>query len=170
MTGSGNRLLLVETDAGFRYLLEQVARAVADVQIACDFAEARAALLAGGFDLLATNLRLRAHNGLHLVHLMRAAAVTTRAVVYTDQADLGLAIEAQRATAFYEQMIRLPFSLGGYLRIDLPESDRRNPLVVDRRTWYRGGRRRSDVPLSSVSPFDEGYQLLLKRLRTPAES
>lgn len=143
------RILLAETEAGFRRLLEQVAGPISDVVAAPDFQSARAHMLDGSFDLLLTNVRLRAHNGLHLIYLLRAAALPTRTLVYSDPIDPFLAREAQRAGAFYEPMLRLPYSLPAYLPAQLPPFDRRDPTVCDRRAAYRGGRRRSDVPLSS---------------------
>lgn len=145
------RVLLVETDPGFRRRLEEVAGPISDVHAAGDFQAARNALMAGTFELLLTNIRLGAHNGLHLVYLARAAGLALRALVYSDPIDPVLAREAQRAGAFYEPLVRLPYSVAAYLRADLPAEDRRTPTVVDRRGTFRGGRRRSDVPLAGGS-------------------
>lgn len=143
------RLLLVETDAGFCRLLEQVAAPISDVHAVGDFQSARNALVEGAYDLILTNIRLGAHNGLHLMYLARAAGLPARALVYSDPIDPVLAREAQRAGALYEAMIRLPYSLPAYVGGELPAQDRRDPAIVDRRLTYRGGRRRADVPLSA---------------------
>ncbi|MGH9411799.1 MAG: hypothetical protein ACRD1V_20370, partial [Vicinamibacterales bacterium] len=142
------RLLLVETEPGFRRLIEQMAAPISDVQSTADFQTARTELMEGAYDLLLTNVRLRAHNGLHLIYLARAAHLPTRTLAYSDPTDAVLAREAQRAGGFYEPLIRLPYSLPAYIRAELPPLDRRDPAVADRRNVYRGGRRRADVPLS----------------------
>lgn len=149
--GGRYRVLLVETDPEFRHLLEQVAGPISDLESVGDFQSARTFALDGTFALVVTNLRLRAHNGLHLVYLMRSSLLSTRAIVYSDHSDPFLAREGQRAGAFYEPMARVPYSLPAYLRAELPVFDRRDPQVQDRRTSYRGGRRRSDVPLSTAA-------------------
>lgn len=145
------RVLLVETDPGFRRRLEEVAGPIADVHAVGDFQAARNALMTGTFELLLTNIRLGAHNGLHLIYLARAAGLALRALAYSDPIDPVLAREAQRAGGFYEPQVRLPYGLAAYIRAELPKEDRRDPGVVDRRGDYRGGRRRSDVPLSGAS-------------------
>jgi CheY-like chemotaxis protein len=144
------RVLLVETDPGFLSLLEQVAGPLSDVDAFDDFQSARNALMAGGYDLILTNIRLGAHNGLHLMYLARAAGFPARIVAYSDPIDPLLAREVQRSGGFYEAMIRLPYSLPAYVAGELPQQDRREPAIVDRRRSYRGGRRRSDVPLSGA--------------------
>lgn len=144
------RVLLVETDPGFLRLLEQVAAPLSDVDAFDDFQSARNALMAGGYDLILANIRLGAHNGLHLMYLARAAGLPVRTVAYSDPIDPLLAREAQRSGAFYEPMIRLPYSLPAYVAGELPQLDRREPSIVDRRRTYRGGRRRSDVPLTGT--------------------
>lgn len=144
------RVLLVETDPGFLRLLEQVAAPISEVDAVGDFQSARNALMGGGYDLILTNIRLGAHNGLHLMYLARAAGLPVRTIAYSDPIDPLLAREAQRAGAFYEPMVRLPYSLPAYVGGELPQLDRREPATVDRRRAFRGGRRRSDVPLSGA--------------------
>ena len=144
------RVLLVETDPVFCRLLEQVAAPISDVHAVGDFQSARNALMEGGFDLLLTNIRLGAHNGLHLMYLAQAAGLPVRTLAYSDPIDPVLAREAQRGGGFYEAMIRLPYSLPAYVGGELPVLDRRDPAVIDRRGSYRGGRRRADVPLSAT--------------------
>jgi DNA-binding NtrC family response regulator len=148
MSGS-NRLLLVETDPGFRRLLNRIAEPIADVESAGDFASARTRMLQGAFDLVIANLRLSTHNGLHLVYLLGAASLPTRGVLYGDRTETSLAREAQRVGAFFEVSTRLLFALPAYVRADLPVLDRRDPTLQDRRARYRGGRRGSDVPLAA---------------------
>ncbi len=144
------RLLLVETDPSTRRVLSQVTAPIADLAAVADFQHARGSLLEGGFDILATNIRLETYNGLHLVYLIKTARLPTRAVVYSDSVDPFVAREAQQAGAFYEPMVRLIYSLPAYIDADLPALDRRDPTAPDRRMSYRGGRRRSDVPLSAA--------------------
>lgn len=141
------RLLLVETDPAFRHVLGQVAAPMTELTSVGDFQTARKTLLKGTFDIVTTNLRLDAHNGLHLVYLIQSAGLRTRALVYTDHLDPLLAREAQRAGALYEWVVRLVYSLPAYIHAELPSIDRRDPTMPDRRLSYRGGRRRSDVPL-----------------------
>jgi CheY-like chemotaxis protein len=143
------RLLLVETDPEFRRLLEQVAGPISFLVSAEDFPSARERLLEQSFDLLVTNVRLRAYNGLHLVYLLKATSAPTRALVYGSLPETFLAREAQRAGAFYEWSSRALYSLPAYISARLPAYDRRDPATPDRRASYRGGRRRSDVPLSA---------------------
>ena len=115
---------------------------VADVEGCQDFETARKRILLKPPDLLVTNLQLGEYNGLHLVYL--AVGTTTRCVVYSTHDDELLQKHAKEAGAFYEQMARLPHVLALYLHAVLPERDRRDPNVLDRRRTPRGGRRCSD--------------------------
>lgn len=151
--GGLKRLLLVETDPGVRRLFEQVAGPISNLESFGEFDRARAKLLGGTPDLVLANLRLREHNGLHLVYLIKVASLPTRAVLYNDEVDPFLAREAQRAGAFFERLLRLTYSLPAYLHADLPPLDRRDPVTADRRAVYRGGRRRSDMPLSGAPQY-----------------
>ena len=112
------------------------------------FAAARSIVQQGPVDLLVTNLRLGAFNGLHLVHLAAALTIQSRAIVYTDQLEIGLGREIQRAGAFYDTRLRLPHTLASYVRAALPSQDRRHLAVNDRRQAFRGGRRSADRPQS----------------------
>lgn len=143
------QLLLVETDPALRQVLTQVGAPIANLTAAADFQAARMALLKQPFDIVVTNLRLHTHNGLHLVYLISASGLPTRIIVYTDDVDPFLVREAQQAGALYESLPRLIYSLPAYIHADLPELDRRDPARPDRRSTYRGGRRRSDVALST---------------------
>lgn len=115
---------------------------VAEVKSCSEFREARRRLLAKPPYVLVTNLRLEAYNGLHLAIL--AAMTSTRCLVYSDSDDLTLAGEAQRLGAFYERLSRLPLALPAFIKGALPERDRRDVRVLDRRLVSRGGRRTTD--------------------------
>src|SRR5256885_3270187 len=93
------RLLLVESNHDRLAMLAQASRWVATVDSYSDFAAARRRLLADPPDLLVTNIRLGAYNGLHLVHLAAASGFATRTIVYTDAPDPVLLREAQEAGA-----------------------------------------------------------------------
>jgi hypothetical protein len=67
--------------------------------------------------------------------------------VYTDDREPALAQDVRRAGAFYETTDRLPVTLTVYLGSSLPPSDRRDPVMPDRRTPFRGGRRSWDRQL-----------------------
>lgn len=108
----------------------------------CDsFEAARSRIRADSYDLLVTNVRLKAYNGLHLVYLAKLANASVPAIVYDERTNLGLACEVQRACAFYELGHRLPLTLPRYIGAVLPPADRRNPSAFDRRQCPRGGRR-----------------------------
>jgi CheY-like chemotaxis protein len=139
-------LLIVEPDLVFRTFLAETVDGRAAVETVADFPVARARLFAAPLDLVVTNLRLGAFNGLHLAYLLASTARPPRVVVYSDHLDLSLIREAQRAGAFCERQRRLPYALPAYLDADLPPLDRRDPLRPDRRSIYRGGRRASDIP------------------------
>jgi DNA-binding NtrC family response regulator len=138
------RVLIVEPDPTVRASLRDSIRSIADVDACADFPAARARLSAISYDLLITNLRLDAYNGLHLVHLAADAGLPTRSLVYDEQQDISLAREAQRAGAFYESRDHLPRTLAAYVHGTLPSTDRRNPIGTDRRSGSRGGRRLVD--------------------------
>ena len=140
-------ILLVDPDPEGLRPVQAALRLVADVQVCSDFREARARLLNQPPDLLITNLRLRAYNGLHLVHL--AAGTETRCIVYSTYDDLVLAREIQAAGAFFEHPFRLPLVLQSYVNATLPRQDRRNLTALNRRRAFRGGRRCSDVSSSA---------------------
>lgn len=145
------RVLLVEPDDGRRAHLRDAVRAVAEIDGDADFLNARTHLISKPYDWLFTNIRLGAHNGLHLVHLAETLRRPIRSLVYDDQRDLWLAREAQRVGAFYESADRVDRALPAYLRGALPPQDRRNPAEPERRVASRGGRRCTDS--SSASSF-----------------
>ena len=144
-------VLLVDPDVTALAALLQAIGVLAAVSIYSDFMSARAHILSTGCDLLVTNLRLGAFNGLHLAYLAANARYPPRSIVYTLEREPQLAREVQKAAAFYETRDRLPLAIPGYLANDLPPSDRRDPATVDRRQAFRGGRRCSDVPAVALS-------------------
>lgn len=132
--------LLVDPDISAAGAVRSALRAVADVDVCTDFRNARARLLDQPPDLLVTNLRLEAYNGLHLVHL--AAGTRTRCIVFSTPDDLGFAREVRAAGAFFELAGRLPRVLESYVNATLPPRDRRDITSLD--TPFRDGRRCTD--------------------------
>ena len=143
------RVLLVEPEVLARQILLDAASGVARVSARARFSKARTDLRGGTFDFLVTNVRLGAYNGLHLVYLAAVDGISTRSIVYSEGQDLGLALEVQRAGAFYETRECLPVTLTAYLRGVLPVRDRRDPRVDDRPAGVPGGRRRWDRHVAS---------------------
>ena len=142
-------VLLVEPNARTSAVLQRGLVPTADVIASSSFQQARAVLRERPPDLLVTNLRLGAYNGLHLVLI---ATPGTRSVVYsTGDFDRILALEAQRHGAFYEPGARVQAALPAYLNAVLPARDRRNVSMFDRRSLSRGGRRASDI--SALAPL-----------------
>lgn len=137
---SGKRVLLVDTDVTAVATVEAALRLVAHVEVCTDFRNARAQLLQQLPDLLITNLRLEAYNGLHLVLL--AAATRTRCIVFSTHDDIGLARDVRAAGAFFELPVRLPLVLKSYLNATLPLYDRRDIAKLGQP--FRGGRRCTD--------------------------
>jgi hypothetical protein len=145
------RVLLVEPERAFWMVVDRSVRTLARVEGAADFQIGRARLMRASlfqtpFDLLVANLQLGSYNGLHLVHLMGSLGLLTRSVVYSTLVNMSWATEVQRAGAFYETRSRLPYQLPAYLLAQLPDADRRQATLTERRSGYRGGRRRSDLP------------------------
>lgn len=141
-------VLLVEPDARFRLALYRTISDLAEVRCVATFAEARTALMDGLDDLLVTNLRLGAFNGLHLVYFVGGVGSRTRAVVYTDQLDVEFGREVQRAGALYDTRRSLHHTLASYVGAALPPQDRRRLGIHERRQAFRGGRRAVDRPRS----------------------
>jgi len=138
---TAKEILVVDPNAQYLNDAQRVLRLLGDVEVCADFTAARSRLIARPPDLLITNLRLQEYNGLHLVHL---AKPHTRCIVYSTHDDPVLAREVQAAGAFYERPMRLARALSGYVQGVLPPKDRRNPSLVDRRRFPRGGRRSAD--------------------------
>ena len=147
------RVLLVDPNHATLAALQRVLDPIAMVTACQSFPEARLILCGQVPDLLVTNLRLDTFNGLHLVLLVRTSELPTRSVVYNDQSvsDYPLAREGQDMGAFYESGARLMRALPTYVRGALPQRDRRDILVFDRRVSPRGGRRAADVSSGRVN-------------------
>jgi DNA-binding NtrC family response regulator len=138
------RLLLVDPSRSISLRLRDSISANVRVTISTTFQEARPRLLARPPHLLVTNVRLNAHNGLHLVYLAATENLPTRSIVYAEHHDPALAREAQAAGAFYERADTLKYCLDAYVRAVLPPRDRRDVARVSRRRVLRGGRRAAD--------------------------
>jgi hypothetical protein len=139
------RVLLAEPDAALGAHLGHAVADYADIDLHPDFPSARMSLVAQPYDWVITNLRLQAYNGLHLLHLARAAGLPARFLMYGDRLDLKLVQEVQRAGAFYESLDCVHRAVAAYLRSTLPAHDRRDPAVIDRRGSFRGSRRCRDL-------------------------
>jgi DNA-binding NtrC family response regulator len=137
-------VLLVELDRVKLHAMQRILAFRARVDPCADFVGARARLLARPPDLLVTNSRLGAYNGLHLAYLAAAAVLRTRVVVYGDAGWVALARETQIAGAFYVPDQHIAVALPAYLDADLPPQDRRDAEHSDRRQQLRGGRRATD--------------------------
>ena len=150
--GGAKDILLVDPDPKVLGEVQAPLRVVADVEGCTNFRDARTRLLNHPPDLLITNLRLQAYNGLHLVHL---AGTHTRCIVYSTSDDLMLAREVQAAGAFFEYPLRLPLVLQSYVHSTLPHHDRRDLTMLDRRMAFRGGRRCRDLHSASGRKFSK---------------
>jgi CheY-like chemotaxis protein len=135
------RILLVEPQDELRTDLVATVESIATIYACSDFETARQQIAAHPPDLLVTDLRLRAYNGIHLALVVRRDGLSTRTIVYADPPDLGMAPWVHAANAFFELTSRLPVVLPAYATAVLPASDRRNPRTFDRRSVPRGGRR-----------------------------
>ena len=140
-----SRVLIVEPDPAVLSSLLHSVGPLVEADGCHSFPSARDRLIAHPYERLVTNLRLEAHNGLHLVYLVRASGWQTRSIVYTTHPELYLAHEVQAAGAFYESLDQLPLVLQGYVERNLPPFDRRHPLRPSRRMMFRGGRRPADL-------------------------
>jgi PleD family two-component response regulator len=97
-------VLVVEPDVRRRMTLQRALSSIADVTACGDFQTARRHVLTAPPDLLITNLRLHAYNGLHLVALSGRPA---RAIVCMDPPDVTLTRAAQAAGVVVETPQRL---------------------------------------------------------------
>jgi DNA-binding NtrC family response regulator len=111
-----------------------------------EFAAARLELYMRSPDVLLTNVRLGAFNGIHLAYLAKINRPATRVMVYGEN-DHVLAGEIQKAGAFYERVEFVPYALTSFLAGVLPARDRRDVIASDRRHIFRGGRRTTDLPI-----------------------
>jgi ActR/RegA family two-component response regulator len=145
------RLLLVEPDDRARRTLEAAASRIVEVECHRAFETARASLRDAPFAFVVTNLRIDAHNGLHLVYLSSSASQPPRAIVYSEERELWAARESHHAGAFYEVARCLPVTISAYLTARLPLRDRRDPLLTDRRQLFRSGRRCWDKHIEQLN-------------------
>ncbi len=148
------RLLIVEPDPERGAALRQAVGFV-EADVCLSFQAARSCVDSNAYTLLVTNVRLKAYNGVHLAYLAKRAQTRTHVVVYDEWSDLGLAREIQNAGAFYDLSERLLVTLPSYINAPLPEADRRQPGMYDRRTSRRGGRRRWDSHSLVAQPAPE---------------
>jgi DNA-binding NtrC family response regulator len=118
-----------------------------DVIVRTEFLGARAALRTQDIAIVVVNVRLDAFNGIHLAYLAHTANGSRRTIVFAAHHDPVLALEVQKAGAFYERQSFLARSLRQLLTATLPPYDRRDVTQTDRRTAFRGGRRSTDVSL-----------------------
>lgn len=147
MPAARPHVLVIEPNDVARRRLQLAVSELAEVELHRHFETARARLSIGSFEFIVTNIRLDAYNGLHLAYVSSMSPQPPKVIVYSDRRDPGLAREAQRAGAFYEVGECLPVTLAAYLKGALPDQDRRNPDVADRRNEVRGGRRCWDLHL-----------------------
>lgn len=97
------------------------------VDVCADFAGARQKLVKGEYELMFTELRLGAYNGLQLAYLAKQLQLPTRVVVFTSPFDKFLATETIAAGAFYEHTHKVVAAARSYLGATLPDQDRRDP-------------------------------------------
>jgi hypothetical protein len=140
------RVIFVDCDPQAGRQAKRLCEPLADIELITSFQTAKRRLLQREAQLLVTNLRLDAYNGLHLIYLASGAETLTRCIVYSAYPDLTLIEEAQAAGAMYERASSLPHALPSYIFGELPRRDRRSPLSMDRRQLFRGGRRAADIP------------------------
>lgn len=137
------RILFVDSNLDGVRAVQTALCQLADVDACAEFETARVRLRERPPDLLVTNIRLEAYNGLHLIHL--TTGTPTRCIAYSEYHDIVLAREVQAAGAFYERLELLSLALPAYVNAVLPSRDRRDPSVLDRRRIPRGGRRFADL-------------------------
>ena len=95
-------VLLVDDNVSFLSgLAELLASHDIDVTARSSFAEAREYLLHHSPDVVATDVRLREYNGLHLVLLARAQRPDVMAFVYSAHSDAALLAEAAACGAVF---------------------------------------------------------------------
>jgi DNA-binding NtrC family response regulator len=112
---------------------------------ATGFVPARRVIYEEHPEIIATNIRLGAFNGIHLAYLAKIQNVAVRVMVYAREYDRLLAAEAVAAGAFYERLEFVPASIVNFMRAALPDRDRRDPGGLGRRAVFRGGRRTTDI-------------------------
>ncbi len=136
------RLLIVDDDAATRCGLSALLH---DAGFECTgvgtFEEARSRLRSSALDLLITDIRLDAYNGLQLV-INRPPNV--QAIVITGFADAVLESEATRSGARYMRKPVHPGELLELVQQMLTAPGGRRGRRTERRRLTRGGRRQSD--------------------------
>lgn len=147
----GVRVLVTTPDVDLGERIAERLAVCAAVDLCAGFNVARTRLVEQRVDLLITDIRLAAYNGLHLVHIANTCSPRVRSVVFARQFDCGLAAEAIAAGAFYEHADRIAAAAPSYLRSPLPAFDRRNPASFDRCAFPFGGRRAADLGLTIVA-------------------
>lgn len=144
-------VLLVDPQAQLEWIrgLQDTISDLAQLSVADNFLAAQKLVQAAPPpDVVVTNVRLGPYNGIHLVLL--AAPKGVRCVVYAEDHDVVLARQAQEAGAFYVRLANLREAIRDLLIRPLPERDRRDPSIGDRRHVRRGGRRSNDLPAGEV--------------------
>ncbi len=144
------QVLFVDRSQELQRTIQELLRPMAQVNVCSTFEDACSRLLSSPPDLLVTSVRLQAHNGLHLVYLA-ARTPRTRCIVHLTPPDYPLAREVEEAGAFLVREPWLTVSLKSLVTASLPQSDRRNPDDVDRRSMRRGGRRCTDASQIEVA-------------------
>jgi DNA-binding NtrC family response regulator len=145
--------LIVEPDAVQVFHLARLIEAAGFRCLsATSFVPARRVIYEEHPEIIATNMRLGAFNGIHLAYLAKIENVATRVMVYARDYDRLLAAEALAAGAFYERLEFVPASIVNFLRAALPDRDRRDPGSLGRRAVFRGGRRATDVAALRAAP------------------
>ncbi len=138
-------LLIVEPDPAVRAFLSQAARRASRVDAVAEFHEARGRVMGARFEVVATNVRLEAFNGLHLPYLLAGAGRGTRVLAYGEAADMALVPDVREAGAFWALRETVALVLPRFVRARRPPCDRRRPQPRGRRWAFRGGRRASDL-------------------------
>ncbi len=98
------RILVVDDDRGHAQMVVEFLRLSdawpgAAIEIATTYDDARARLVAGGFDVAFVDYRLGARDGIELLREAQTLAIDTPLVVLTSQGDEEVAVEAMRAGA-----------------------------------------------------------------------
>jgi DNA-binding NtrC family response regulator len=149
MPSALKHVLGVDPDPGVFASIERTLQGVAIVRVCETFESARRELLKDPPDLLITNLRLEAYNGLHLAYLA-AGAGSSRCIVYIDRPDPAVAQQVHEANAFCELRPLLNVAVRAYVTGSLPERDRRDPALIGR-VMLEGGRRAADGPAHALN-------------------
>jgi DNA-binding NtrC family response regulator len=122
----GKRAVVVDDDASVLRLMTHWLKRAGYAVVPCEtFEQGKQELAASPPDVLLTDLRLGAFNGLQLVILARAQSPDIVAVVMSAFDDMTLRDEAERCGAHY---LMKPFSLTQLLEVMNGERDVRAPL------------------------------------------